>query len=65
MDTKQILEKKQYGDIKSVAEILNVNYPNVQIILRRPNSKLHTKAVNALAKIIEAREKIIQEEKQA
>lgn len=63
MDTKQILEKKQKGDIKLVAEILDVSDENARKILNRPNAKMHKRAITALEKIIIDRERTLQEAK--
>lgn len=59
MDTKQILEKKQIGDVVTVANMLKVNYSNADKILRRPNSKRHEQAMMALKQIVETRESLI------
>ena len=37
MTDKEVLEKKQSGDIKTVAEMLGVTSDNADRILRRPN----------------------------
>ena len=60
--TIAILAKKEIGDINTVAKILGVTHPNADRILKRPNAKLHARAIDALKKIIDAREKLIKEE---
>ena len=64
---KQIIEKKQYGDINLVAQILtkktgryiSTNY--VTQILKRPKTKLYPDAVQALKQVINSREQLISE----
>jgi hypothetical protein len=63
MDKKQIFEKRQYGDVRLLAEILGVSHQNAQKIIERPNSKRHKKAVEILTRIITDREKTIESAK--
>ncbi|MDA3865619.1 MAG: hypothetical protein PF489_02590 [Salinivirgaceae bacterium] len=57
MNSTQILfERRKTGDISTVAEMLGENYHNTWKILNRPNSKKHNAAIEALRKVIEARE---------
>jgi hypothetical protein len=58
MDTKQILNKKRRGDIVAVADIIGESYENTRKILKREKSKKHSKAIKALANIIDYREKL-------
>lgn len=66
LSEKQILDKRQYGDHSLVAQMLtsekgkyiSANY--VAQILRRPESSLYTQAVNALRKVVEARESLLE-----
>jgi hypothetical protein len=61
MNKKQIINERRKGDIKLVAEILDVNYENARKILNRPKSKLHKKAVDVLEKIIKNRKQLLEE----
>jgi len=63
MSEKQLLQRKKKGDIVTVAAILGVTRDNASVILRRPDSKKYKNAINALRKVVEARESLIQEEK--
>lgn len=63
MSEKQLLQRKKRGDIVTVAEIIGVTRDNASVILRRPESKKYKNAINALRKVVEARESLIQEEK--
>lgn len=58
-DKSKLLAKKQYGDISVVARMLNTTPSNVMQMLRRETSKRHNEAVEALTKVIEARDKLI------
>lgn len=58
MDKSKLLSGKKYGDVKTVAEIMNVTRENAQRILSRPNSKRHDEAVAILNGIIEARKQV-------
>lgn len=57
----QVLEKKKFGDIKIVAEIIGESHGNTQQILRRPNSKKHKKAMDVLRKLVESRQQLADE----
>jgi len=63
MNTKQILIKKEVGDIKEVSKIMGISSDYTLKILNRPTAKLHHTAINILKKIIEAREKLYEEVK--
>ncbi|WP_026473972.1 hypothetical protein [Alkaliflexus imshenetskii] len=59
MDENQLLNKKKYGDIRVVAEMIGETHSNTDRILRRPGARKHKKAIEALRKIIEAREELL------
>ena len=59
MTEKQIIEKKNVGDIKLIAEMLGISQANASITLKRPKSKKFKKAIAALRQIIEAREALL------
>jgi uncharacterized Zn finger protein len=59
MTEKQIIEKKNYGDMKLMARMLGISQSNATMILSRPNSKKYQEAIEALKKIIEAREALM------
>lgn len=58
-DKSKLLEKKQYGDNVTIAKMLNTTSLNVSQLMRRPNAKRHQAAIEALAKVIEARDKLL------
>ena len=58
-DKSKLLEKKQYGDNVTVAKMLNTTPLNVAQLMRRPHAKRHEAAFDALAKVIEARDKLL------
>lgn len=59
-DKNKLLDKKQYSDVRLVAQMIGVTPENAHKILRRPNSKRHQEAIDALSKIIESREQLIE-----
>jgi len=64
---KQILEKKQYGDIQVIAQVLSnktgqyISTTYTTQILRRPESKHYKDAIDTLRDIVEHREQLISE----
>jgi hypothetical protein len=65
MDEKQIIAKKQIGDLKTVCNIMDLSIANVSVILKRPTSKRYPEVVAVLAKVIEARERAVSEVKES
>jgi hypothetical protein len=65
MDEKQIIAKKQNGDLKMVCNIMDLSIANVSVILKRPTSKRYPEVVAVLAKVIEARERAVSEVKES
>jgi hypothetical protein len=63
MTDKEVLQKKQSGDIITIAQMLGVTKDNADRIIRRPNAKLHKKAITALRLIVETREALINDSK--
>jgi hypothetical protein len=67
LSEKQILEKKQYGDIQVIAKVLSnkagkyISTTYTTQILSRPESKHYKNAIEALRQIVEHREQLIQE----
>lgn len=61
IDKSKLLAKKHYGDISVVARMLNTTPSNVMQMLRRETSKRHDEAVEALSKVIEARDRLIKQ----
>lgn len=67
MEEKQILEKKQYGDIQVIAQVLSnksgkyISTGYITQILTRPESQYYKDAIETLRKIVEYREQLIQE----
>lgn len=66
MNTKQIILKKQYGDLSVVAQILTqklgkyVSPDNASKMLDREKSKHHKDAVEVLRQVVEARERVLE-----
>ena len=61
---KELLDRKEIGDIKVVAAIIDVDYFNAAKILKRTNSKLHSQAIEALRLVVESRENLIKKAKE-
>lgn len=67
LSEKQIIEKKQMGDMNVIAQVLTkkhgryISASYASIILTRPKSKLYNDAVTTLTQIVEAREQLINE----
>jgi hypothetical protein len=61
VDISKLILKKRVGDIALIAEIIGESKANTDILLKRTGAKKHLKAVYALAKVIEARESLIEE----
>jgi hypothetical protein len=65
---KQIIEKKQMGDMNVVAQVLSkkhnryISASYASIILTRPKSKLYVDAIEVLRKVIESREALLNSE---
>lgn len=60
-DITKLIAKKRVGDIIDVAHIIGESADYTNKLLRRPGAKKHQKAVDALVKVIAAREALIQE----
>lgn len=58
-DKSKLFEKKQHGDSVTIARMMGTTPMNVYKLLKRTNAKRHLEAVNALEKIIEARDKLL------
>jgi len=59
MTEKQIIQSKNYGDMKLMAQMLGISQSNASMILNRPKSKKYQKAIAALKQIIEARQALM------
>jgi len=59
IDKSKLFLKKRYGDINTVAKILDTTPGNVAQLIRRPTAKRHLEAIDALSKVIESRDKLI------
>jgi hypothetical protein len=55
----KLLEKKISGDYKIVGRMLGISNQYAYQLLNRPAAKRHSEAVEALKKIIESREKLV------
>ena len=60
MDTTKLIAKKRKGDVAVVAEMIGETEAYVKMLFIRTRAKKHQKAIDALAKIIEARETVMQ-----
>ncbi|MFK5951251.1 MAG: hypothetical protein QM500_21045 [Methylococcales bacterium] len=58
MNIQEIKSKKRIGDLKSAGDMIGINKFNAYAALNREGSKYHDRIVNALSKIIEARQKL-------
>ena len=63
MNTGKKPEKIQYGDYSTVGKMLGMSRQNVEVTLRRPDARRHQEVQAALKKVIEARERLINEHK--
>lgn len=59
MTREEILLKKREGDWVTVGKMLNCTSDCARFRFRRPNSKHYPAVFNAIVKVIEAREQII------
>jgi hypothetical protein len=48
IDKSKLFLKKRYGDINTVAKILDTTPGNVAQLIRRPTAKRHLEAIDAL-----------------
>lgn len=58
MKLKDILNKKELGDLKIAAQIIGIDAGNARVALRRPGSKYHDKVVAVLSNLIHYRESL-------
>ncbi len=58
-DKNKLFSKKFYGDISVVAKMLDTTPANVRQLLMREGAKRHGDAVDALAKVIDARDRLL------
>lgn len=61
MDSKEILNKKRIGDVRATAELIGETPTYTRLLLNRPGAKKHAKAIEALRKVIAARESVAAE----
>lgn len=59
IDKNKLIDEKKYGDLVIVAKMLRTTEGNVRQLINRPNAKRHNQAIEALAEVIEARERLI------
>lgn len=59
MDLSEIKARKKNGDVVTAAIVVGISILNAHVSLTRPNSKYHKPICEALEKIIEAREQLI------
>jgi len=62
-EKSKLLAKKKSGDLKVVAEIMGITQFNAFNLLNRPRAKRHQEAMDVLARVIENRERLINESK--
>lgn len=60
-DEKQIIAKIERGDIQRVSEITGMKPKNCSAIINRPNAKKHAYVMEILEKVIDRREKLVEE----
>ena len=63
MDLKEIIAKKRQGDYEIAAQILGIRMENVRKVLKRPKAKRHASVAQAMAKVIAAREALLEASK--
>jgi hypothetical protein len=61
-DKNKLISEKNYGDNNIVAKMLGTTPGNVRQLLRRPSAKRHNQAVQALNKVIQARQDLLTQE---
>jgi hypothetical protein len=59
-EKNKLFERKISGDLKLIAQMMNITNQYAYEILRRPKAKRHPEALEALRKIIETRESLLQ-----
>jgi hypothetical protein len=59
IDKNKLISKKMYGDISVVARMLDTTPANVRQLLEREGAKRHIEAVDALSKVIDARDRLL------
>lgn len=55
----KLFTKKIHGDVAMVAKMLGISGQYANLLLSRNNAKRHREAIEALAKIISTREKLL------
>lgn len=60
-EKSKLLEKKEHGDLKVIAAIMGITKFNAFNLLNRPRAKRHPEAIKALEKVIESRERLIEQ----
>lgn len=66
MNTKQIIQKKQQGDLVLVAQMLSkkldkyITPANAARLIERKSAKNHQNAIDALRVVVETREQILE-----
>jgi len=58
-DKNKLFDKKKYGDLATLAQLLNTTPQNANNILKREKSKRHSEAIALLEKIINTREMLL------
>jgi hypothetical protein len=60
-EKSKLFERKISGDLKLIAQMMGITNRYAFELLRRPKSKRHKEAMDALRKIIESRESLLQQ----
>lgn len=58
-EKNKLFEQKISGDLKLIAQMMGITQRYAFELLRRPTAKRHNEAVEALKKIIETRESLL------
>jgi hypothetical protein len=56
----KLFDQKISGDLKLIAQMMGITQRYAFELLKRPNAKRHQEAINALRKIIETRDSLLQ-----
>lgn len=59
MELTEIKRKKKLGDLVVASQMLGISLKNTQMVLRRPGARRHPALLEAMARIIRAREALL------
>jgi len=59
MNAQELMTKKRRGDMLLVSQMVGIDYGNARSVVQRPGARHYAEVMAALAKIIAAREALI------